>query len=56
MLLSPDNSSFISPHLTSPSCLIFLAQWSVTVLIAEILPKQTKQDFDAFLELVEELP
>lgn len=48
---SPGNSHFVLQLPTSPSCLVFLAQWPTTAIIAEVLPKQKKQDFGFFLEL-----
>lgn len=48
---SSGNSHFVLQQPTSPSCLIFLAQWPATAIIAEVLPKQKQQDFGLFLEL-----
>lgn len=55
ILSSPGNSHFVLQQSAYPSCLISLAQWLATAIIAEVLPNQKKQEFGLFLELIEEL-
>lgn len=50
---SPSNSHFVLQQPTFPSCVISLAQRLATAIVAEVLPKQKKQDFGLFLELIE---
>lgn len=47
--------SFCIAAMNFPSCLIFLAQWLATAIIAEVLPNQKKQEFGLFLEVRDEL-